>query len=184
MEKKLMKARYLQLHYKTAEKLLDLKKEAEIDGQYRVAKRIHAVLLNHDKKTSGEITEILKAPRSKVSLWLSNYEQHGFESLLEGHRSGRPCGLTEKQKQELIDIIESGTMAYGFTSGVWTAVMIGQIIQNEFGIEYDARHVRRLLHELDFSVQRPKRVLANANPVLQNKWKRYTYPNIKKKPET
>ena len=29
-------------HYKTAEKLLRLKKEAEVDGAYRVARRIHA----------------------------------------------------------------------------------------------------------------------------------------------
>ena len=183
MEKNIVRARYLQLHYKTAEKLLQLQKEAEKDGQYRVAKRMHAVLLNHDGKTSGAIADILKAPRSKVSLWLSNYEQYGYESFLEGYRSGRPSGLTEQQKMELADIVDSGPVAYGFSSGIWTAIMIGQVIQNEFGIEYEARHVRRLLGDLDFSVQRPKRLLANANPALQNKWVRYTYPNIKKKPK-
>lgn len=176
-----MKARCLRLHYKTTEKLLQLMKEAEKDGQYRIAKRIHAVLLNCDGKTSNDIANTLMAPRSKVSLWLSNYEQHGYESLLEGYRSGRPCGLTDKQKIELADIVDSGPTAYGFSSGIWTAVMIGSIIQNEFGIEYNARHVRRILHNLDFSVQRPKRVLANADTALQNKWRRYTYPNIKKK---
>ena len=178
-----MRARYLQLHYKTAEKLLQLQKEAEKDGQYRVAKRMHAVLLNHDGKTSGAIADILKAPRSKVSLWLSNYEQYGYESFLEGYRSGRPSGLTEQQKMELADIIDSGPVAYGFSSGIWTAIMIGQVIQNEFGIGYEARHVRRILGDLDFSVQRPKRLLANADLALQNKWVRYTYPNIKKKPK-
>jgi len=151
-----MRARYLQLHYKTAEKLLKLQKEAEKDGQYRVAKRMHAVLSNHDGKTSGNIASILKAPRSKVSLWLSNYEQYGYESFLEGYRSGRPSVLTDQQKVELADIVDSGPVAYGFSSGVWTAIMIGQVIQNEFGIEYEARHVRRILDDLDFSVQRPK----------------------------
>lgn len=176
-----MKARCLRIHYKTAEKLLQLMKEAEKDGQYRVAKRIHAVLLNCDGKTSSNIANTLVAPRSKVSLWLSNYEQYGYESLLEGYRSGRPCELTDEQKMELAVIIDSGPAAYGFSSGIWTAVMIGSVIQSEFGIEYKARHVRRILHGLDFSVQRPKRVLAKADVTLQNKWMRYTYPNIKKK---
>jgi transposase len=180
-ERHCMKARYLRIHYKTTEKLLQLMKEAEKDGQYRVAKRIHAVLLNCEGKTSSNIAHTVMAPRSKVSLWLSNYEQYGYESFLEGYRSGRPCGLNDKQKMELADIVDSGPVAYGFSSGIWTAVMIGNIIQSEFGIEYKARHVRRILHDLDFSVQRPKRVLANADPVLQNKWIRYTYPNIKKK---
>jgi transposase len=184
VKENVMKARYIQLHYKTLEKLLKLKKEAEIDGQYRVAKRIHAVLLNHDGKTSCDIADTLKAPRSKVSLWLSNYEQHGYESFLEGYRTGRPSELTDQQKIELADIVDSGPVAYGFSSGVWTAVMIGRIVQDEFGVAYDARHIRRILHNLNFTMQRPKRVLANADRVLQNKWTRYTYPNIKKKPKT
>ena len=176
-----MRARRLELHPKTVQKLLKMKKEAEIDGQYRIAKRIHATLLNHDGKTSGEISEILNAPRSKVSQWLLNYETGGHESFLEGHRSGRPSGLDDRQKKELTDIVESGPVAYGFLGGVWTAVMIGRVIQNEFGIEYNARHVRRILSALDFSLQRPKRLLAKADPSQQNKWKRYTYPLIKKK---
>ena len=60
--------------------------------------------------------------------------------------------------------------------------MIREIIHSEFHVEYDARHVRRILDELDFSLQRPKRVLANADPKKQNRWIRYTYPLIKKKP--
>lgn len=181
MEDTIMQARYFQLHYKTREKLLKMMKEAEIDGQYRVAKRILSTILNNDGKTSGEIANILKAPRSKVSLWLSNYEKHGYESFLEGYRSGRPCGLTDAQKNDLADIVESGPVAYGFLSGVWTAVMIGRVIQDEFDVEYDPRHVRRILNELNFSVQRPKKLLANADPEKRNKWIRYTYPSIKKK---
>ncbi len=48
-----MRVRILDLHPKTVKKLLRLKKEAESDGVYRVARRIHAVLLNHDLYTSG-----------------------------------------------------------------------------------------------------------------------------------
>jgi len=78
--------------------------------------------------------------------------------------------------------VDSGPIAYGWMSGVWTAIMIAQVIKNEFSVEYDPRHVRRILDELDFSVQRPKKVLAKADPSKQSRWVRYTYPNIKKKP--
>jgi transposase len=177
-----MKALFLKLHHNTVKKLLRMKKESEVDGQYRVAKRIHAAILNHEGKTSGQIATLLKSPRSKVSNWLSNYSKYGEESFLEGHRSGRPGKLSAKQKQELSDIVESGPISYGFLSGVWTAVMIVKVINNEFSVEYDARHVRRILDELDFSLQRPKRVLTKADPKKQNRWIRYTYPLIKKKP--
>ena len=41
---------------------------------------------------------------------------------------------------------------------------------------------RRLLNSMGFSVQKPKHVLARANKEEKQKWRRYTYPNIKKKP--
>jgi hypothetical protein len=60
--------------------------------------------------------------------------------------------------------------------------MVARVIETEFGIEYHPGHVCRLLHELKFSIQRPRRILAKADPEKQNRWRRYTYPNIKKKP--
>jgi transposase len=176
-----MKALFLKLHPNTVKKLLRMKKESEMDGEYRVAKRIHAAILNHEGNSSGKISQLLKGPRSKVSNWLSNYLKYGEESFLEGYRSGRPGKLSTEKKQELSDIVESGPVSYGFLSGVWTAVMISKVIKNEFGVEYDPRHVRRILDELDFSLQRPKRFLAKADPKKQNRWTRYIYPLIKKK---
>jgi len=175
-----MRARYLRLSSKKAQLLSDLKKEAEKDGALRVAKRIHAVLLNHRKHSSGEIARLLEAPRSKVSLWLGQYEEHGWEALLEGHRSGRPRQLDEQQRQGLCAILDSGPVAYGFASGVWTSPMIARVLQEEYQVDYHPGHVRKLLKELGFSVQRPRKRLAKGDPVLQDRWQRYTYPRLKK----
>jgi len=177
-----MQARLLHLHFRTYDKLRRLKKEAEADGAYRVARRIHAITLSDDGLSSGEIAQLLDAPRSKVSQWLSDYEHFGYEALLEGQRSGRPGQLTPSQQNQLEDIIDSGPTAWGFLSGVWSAPMVARVIGEEFGIDYTARHVRRLLHEWGFSVQRPRHLLLRANPREQNRWRRYTYPRLKKKP--
>jgi transposase len=175
-----MRARYVQLSSKEAQNLAALKKEAERDGASRVAKRIHAVLLNHHEHSSSEIATILDAPRSKVSLWLGQYEEFGWEALLEGHRSGRPRQLDAEQRQGLCDILDSGPVAYGFVSGVWTSPMIARVIQEEYQVNYHPGHVRRLLKDLGFSVQRPRKRLAKGDPVMQDRWQRYTYPRLKK----
>jgi transposase len=179
-----MRARYLRLSRRKAAGLWALKHEAEQDGAQRVAKRIHAVLLNHQRHSSGEIASMLAAPRSKVSLWLQQFEAYGWEALLEGHRSGRPRELDAQQRQGLCDILDSGPIAYGFMSGVWTSPMIARAIREEYGVEYHPGHVRKLLRELGFSVQRPRKHLAGADPAEQDRWQRYTYPRLKKKPLT
>lgn len=178
-----MLPRLLRLHPKTYARLTRLHKEAERDGAYRVAKRLQAVLLNSEGRSSGELADILKAPRSKVSEWLARYAEHGVEGLLEGYRSGRPSGLTQLQCGRLADILDSGPVAYGLDRGIWTSPMIAWVINEEFGVDYHPGHVRKILHALEFSVQRPRRVLARADRAQQERWQRRTYPDLKKKPK-
>jgi transposase len=177
-----MLPRLLRLHPSTYQRLIRLSKEAEKDGAYRVAKRLRAVVLNSEGHTSGELAGILQAPRSKVSEWLQSYQTHGVEGLLEGYRSGRPSELTAEQRRQLGDILDSGPVAYGLDTGVWTSPMIAWVIEEEFGVQYHPGHVRKLLHAVGFSVQRPRRMLARADAAVQDKWHRRVYPALKKKP--
>jgi len=176
-----MVPRITELHPSTYRRLIRLSKEAERDGAYRVARRLQAVVLNSEGHTSGELAQILKAPRSRVSEWLLRYQTHGMEGLLEGYRSGRPTGLNDTQRRELGDILDSGPVAYGLDTGIWTSPMIAWVIEEEFGVHYHPGHVRKLLHDLGFSMQRPRRVLARASAEEQDRWHRRIYPDLKKK---
>src|ERR1700677_3322510 len=151
---------------------------------HRVAKRLRAVILNSQGHTSGELAIILQAPRSRVSQWLQQYQAEGVDGLLEGFRSGRPSELTGKQQQKLADILDSGPVAYGLDNGIWTSPMISWLIEEEFGVQYHPGHVRKLLHVLGFSVQRPRRKLARADAEAQDRWHRRIYPSLKKSPNT
>lgn len=159
-----------------------MKRESSADGAHRVATRIHAVLLNHDENTSGEIARTLNVSLSGVSEWLKIYSEQGVDGLLEGRRSGRPSFLSEVDKVLLCDIIDSGPIAYGYISGLWTSIRIAEVIDQEFGVRYHPGHVRKLLADFGFSVQSPKRVLALADKEKQEKWTCKTYPTVKKKP--
>jgi transposase len=58
--------------------------------------------------------------------------------------------------------------------------MIARVIAEEFAVSYHAGHVRKVLKAMGFSVQRPRRQLAKADPIAQDRWQRYTYPRLKK----
>ena len=167
---------------KKIQRLVTLSKQALREGAYRVATRLHAIILNMEGKTAPQIADILKIHRSKVSIWLRNWQETGMDGILEGHRSGRPPAMSDAQRQELADILDSGPVAYGFSSGVWTSPMVTRVIKEEFSITYNPAHVSRILHDIGFSVQRPKKTLAKADKTVQSRWVRYKYPSIKKKP--
>ncbi|MCX6841827.1 MAG: winged helix-turn-helix domain-containing protein [candidate division WOR-3 bacterium] len=77
-------------------------------------------------------------------------------------------------------ILDSGPVAYGLNTGIWTCPAIQHVIEEEFGIAYHHDHVRKILHNLGFSVHRPGKKLALAEPELQQRWVRRTYPALKK----
>ena len=108
-------------------------------------------------------------------------DKHQEQGLLEGHRCGRPAGLTPHQRQQLQDILDSGPLAYGFETGIWTSPVIRRVIEEEFGVKYHPGHVRRLLKQLGYSVQRPTTRLVQAHEAQKRKRVRYTYPTLKKR---
>lgn len=179
-----MRAIQVRGHAKTIKRLVEFSKQAFQDGAYRVARRLQAVVLNMEGRTAPQIADVLKVHRVNVSLWLQKWREDGMEGILEGHRAGRPPELSQRQQQKLVDILDSGPVAYGFTSGVWTCPMVCRVIKEEFSVSYHPAHVSKILHELEFSVQRPRKTLARADKTLQSCWVRYRFPNVKKKPKT
>src|SRR6202790_5737779 len=54
-------------------------------------------------------------------------------------------------------------VAYGLETGIWTSPLVRHVIEEEFGRQYHAGHVRKLLRQLGYSVQRPTTRLVQAD---------------------
>lgn len=168
---------------RTVERLVHLRRQALNDHVPRIAQRLHGIVLSLEGHRPPAIARLLKVHRSTVPLWIEQFNRHGEEGLFEGLRPGRPVGLDPKQREILCDILDSGPVAYGLETGIWTSPLIAQIIREEFGQDYHPGHVRRLLRQLGYSRQRPTTQLVQADLRQKRKWVRSTYPNLKKTPK-
>ena len=124
----------------------------------------------------------LDVTRGSVNRWLQWYEAMGVDGLLTATPPGPSPKLTEEQRSALAALVEAGPLFAGYQTGVWTGPMIGDLIENRFGVRYHKHNVPRLLHELRFSLKRPRKRLARADAMKQATWLRETFPAIKKKP--
>ena len=168
---------------RTINRLLALRRFAQADKAPRVALRVQGILMSLEGHSTGEIARTLKVHRSGVPVWIQHWNEHGEEGLLEGYRSGRPPELEARQREQLSDILDSGPVAYGLETGIWTSPMVARVIREEFGRSYHPGHVRKLLRQLGYSVQRPTTRLVQADLRQKRKWTRYTYPSLKKTPK-
>src|SRR3954471_16186251 len=111
----------------TTSKLLALRRQAQKDKEPRVVLRVQGILMSLAGHTTGEIADQLKVHRSTVPLWIDQWNRYGKEGLLEGHRSGRPSGLSRGERERLCDILDSGPVAYGLETGIWTSPLVQQV---------------------------------------------------------
>lgn len=119
--------------------------------------------------------------RAFAETWVAAFLNGGPESLKKKPYPGKGKKLPDAQREELRIILEEGAEAAGFESNVWTSPRVKKLIQQRFGVKYDVSHVRRILHELGFSVQYPRQKLSKADHRAQEDWQTETLPSIKKK---
>jgi len=146
-------------------------------------RRGRAVLGYVEERRVVDLAAEAGVTRGSVNRWLQWYDALGIEGLLTGIPPGPAPRLADGQRAELVVIVEEGPVAAGYQSGVWTGPMIGDLIENRFGVRYHNHHIPRLLHQLGFSVQRPRKRLARADADAQEYWLRRRLPAIKKKPQ-
>jgi transposase len=144
-------------------------------------RRATAVLGYIAGKSVVSMTGELHVSRSAINDWLRWYDSAGAAGLRTGKAPGAPCRLTVEQLMELTSVVEEGPQAAGFQTGVWTGPMLRDWIESHFGVKYHVQHIPRLLHDLGFSVQRPRKRLARADAQAQAVWLNERLPAIKKK---
>lgn len=144
-------------------------------------RRLKAARLLLRGVTKAEVARQLGVARQTVATWEQRLAAGGREALKRG-KLGRPRQLDAGQERELGNIILAGALAAGFPTELWTLPRIGQVIARRFGVEYSTGHLWRLLRRLGFSCQKPEKRALQRNEAEIARWKRHTWPALKKKP--
>lgn len=129
------------------------------------------------------VAAALSASLSSVVRWCQTHKKHGLRGLQPKPNEGRPCRLTESQKEKLKRILLKGSQAAGYSNDLWTLKRIGEEIHRHFGIRYRPTHVWHVMSVgLGWSWQKPERRATQRNEEAIARWKKTTWPRIKKSP--
>src|ERR1022692_4134169 len=93
---------------------------------------------------------------------------------------GRPSGLDDVQRRELMRALRSGALAEGFATDLWTLPRVGELIKRRFTRSYSESQVWRILISLGFSCQRPSGRALERDESAIKRWKQTRWPALKK----
>jgi transposase len=130
-----------------------------------------------------DTAENFAVPLRTLEWWIHQYRNEGLSALIKGPYPGKASRLTDEQKHELSEIIEAGPEKVDLDTGVWTACVVSALVKTFYGVVYSVSQVQRILNQLDFSVQVPRRRLSKADKQKQADWIENRLPAIKKSPQ-
>jgi transposase len=129
----------------------------------------------------SEVARQMGVTRQTVAAWEQRLFEGGQRSLKRG-TLGRPRQLGSEQERELAKLLMAGALAAGYPTELWTLPRIGKVITERFGVRYSTGHLWHLLRRLGFSCQKPEKRATQRNGEQIVRWKRHTWPALKKKP--
>jgi transposase len=128
-----------------------LRAEAARTADAKQARRILAIAMVLDGYARRLAAQACGMDRQTLRDWVIRYNAEGLAGLADRPRPGRPAALSDGQRAEVAQWVQSGPDRK--TDGVvrWRCADLRDRIAAHFGIRMHERSVGKLLHTLDFS---------------------------------
>ena len=147
-----------------------MKKAKEV----RMYRRYQAIYLRLTGVKLLDIARIVGVTKKTIDNYWAAYRHGGLAALVPEKQTGAPKKLTEQQEKDLLNVIITKTpVDVGFpTTYNWTAKIVGEYVQKEYGVSYSIRGMTKVLHRLGLSFTRPTYTLKKADPEKQEEFKK------------
>jgi len=134
--------------------------------------RLHVVF--HALKTGNpyEASRIYDHSPRSVYNWIHRLTSRGLPGLSEGERPGRPRNLSPSQEQKLCKDLLLSPREFGYDQNVWDGPLLSYHLQKQYSVYLRVRQCQNIFHRLGFSLQRPRRQAAKADPEQQELFKK------------
>jgi len=144
------------------------------------ARRLRAGRLFAKGARQADVVHQLRVSRQTASRWYQVWQRDGEAGLRGAGRAGRKPRLDAADLKRLETALLEGPTAWGFPTHLWTLQRIATVIRQLFHVRYSVPQTWRLLRQLGWSRQRPARRARERNEAAIARWRRTTWPRIKK----
>ncbi len=119
----------------------------ELDG-YREVQRLLAALIYKRGPSVPMIADWFDKREATIYGWFDRLESAPIdEAIRDASRPGRPPKLDGEQHAAFEAALQDAPTDHGQDAAEWTPAVAQAFLQDQFGIEYTRRHVRRLLKD-------------------------------------
>jgi len=151
---------------------LAVQNEISRSEEARYDHRLHGILLMCHGFSCYDVASMLGESPRTIENWVKRFNSDGFAGLQEKTRGGRPPILEKQQIEQIGKDLRQNPREFGYTQNLWDGKLLSYHISQRFHVQLGVRQCQRLFHKLDFRRRKPRPVIANADPVAQEAFKK------------
>jgi transposase len=133
-----------------------------------------------DGWTQVQVAEFLGVHLVTVGKWMARHRADGAAGLDAKATPGRPRLLSQDQERQVLLLLADKATAHGFTTDLWTARRVAELIRRRFEVSYHPNYLREWLSKRGFSPQKPRRRPKQRIQSVIDRWLAEDWPRIQK----
>lgn len=150
------------------------------DAKALEKRRFKAEKLFVRKVHQAEVARRLNVSRAAVHYWHTMWQKKGKDGLRR-KRPGPKPRLTEKKLKRVKQALETGPLAAGYSTNLWTLARIANVIRKKTRVSYGISQTWYLLRALGWSNQKPETRYRDRNEAAIKRWQEESWPRIQKR---
>lgn len=142
--------------------------------------RKRALVCIHEGQNPSDVARMYGIGQRTIYNWIALYRKGGWGALDARKRGGRPALLDGRKLQWVYrTVVDRNPLQMKLPFALWTARMIGTVIERKYGITLSKASVCRLLAQLGITPQRPVWAAYQQKPEAVRKWLKNEFPKIR-----
>ena len=154
------------------EMILALQDEIRRSPDARYDHRLHGVLLVCQGHSCYDVGQWLGEHPTTIERWVHRFEDRGFSGLREGRREGRPCRLDDRTWEKVERDLRVHPRDLGYNHNLWDGKLLAHHLRQKYQVSLGTRQCQRLFRSMGFRRRKPRPLIAQADPVAQEAFKK------------
>ena len=96
---------------------------------------------------------------------MRRFEEGGLDALREGERAGRPRTLDARQWRGLQGDLRKTPRDFGLPATMWDGPVLSEHLRRRYAVDLGVRQCQRLFRQMDFRLRKPRRQVAQSDPL-------------------
>ncbi len=145
------------------------------------ARRIIAVRRVQEGWTQKDVATFLGVHPVTVAKWVARHRADKDNGLKAKPTPGRPPFLTDDQERQVLGWLAASPTEHGFTTDLWTARRVAELIHRNFGVQFHPNYLREWLARRNYTPQKPARRAQQRDQAAIDRWVAEDWPRIQKR---